>query len=197
MQDLAVQGKLRVPRLLDRVDHAERMQMLDDSGVRAPFRSNDYEYQLFLKLIPKHFLLLKKNWKISHFLFKFFIQKILKLQHLQICVFLFFSFSLFTSLSLFSFISVLISLHSHLSLFSSLSRLNSILLFSFSLLCFTSLSHLISVSLLNDNDSDHWFSKLSICTLIARVHGPWPFRCLARSSLDATVQVYLRTTRAT
>ena len=37
----------------------------------------------------------------------------------------------------------------------------------------------------------------SLCVLSVRVHGYWPFHCLARSSLDTTVQIYMRVTRVT
>ena len=40
-------------------------------------------------------------------------------------------------------------------------------------------------------------SARSLCALGATLHGPWPFRCLARSSLGTTVQQYLLRTGAT
>ena len=82
--------------------------------------------------------------------------------------------SLFSSFSLLVFLfssrlSLLIYLSSHhLSLFSSSI---SLLVFLFSLSLFS------SISLLNDNDSDHWFSKLSLCPWCqsARAFGPLVF----------------------
>ena len=76
----------------------------------------------------------------------------------------------------------------HFSIFISLLNSLSLSLFSFSLL--------VSVSLLNDNDSDHWFNKLSLC-LSTRVHGSWLFRCLAKRFFDTVVLGFLRTPRAT
>ena len=56
----------------------------------------------------------------------------------------------------------LCSILSSLSFFSPL--LFSFSLYSVSLLFLSSLSHFISASLLDDNDSDHWFSRLSLCS---------------------------------
>ena len=89
-------------------------------------------------------------------------------------------------------ITTVTDLHFSLDLFiQSLSPLN-ILFSSVSRL----LSHLISVSL-SMTTTVITGSVSSLCALSARVHGPWPFRCLARNSLDTTVKVYLRITRAT
>ena len=89
----------------------------------------------------------------------------------------------------FSLFSSHLYLSSHLfSLLISISSRLSLPLFSFtSHLCFSSLMRMTAIT----------GSISSLCALSARVHGPWPFRCLARSSLDTTVHVYLGRTRAT
>ena len=96
--------------------------------------------------------------------------------------------SLSSQMSLSSVFSSL-SLFSCLSLFSSLSLLH---FFSFALLFQISTIFLFSMTMTVITGS-----VSSLCALSAIVHGPWPFRCLAKSSLGTTVEVFLLWTRAT
>ena len=93
---------------------------------------------------------------------------------------------------LFSFFFSCLSLSSHLCLFSHL-----YLSFTSSLSHLTSLSLIHSLSLFSMRMTVITGSVGSVCALCARVHGPWPFRCLPKSSLGITVYVYLLRTRAT
>ena len=89
-------------------------------------------------------------------------------EFLFLLLFFFLSLSLLTS----------ISLSSDFYLFSCPSLFSSLSLFSMTMTVITG-------------------SLSSLCALGARVHGPWPFRCGARSTFDTTVQVYLRRARTT